>query len=225
MPTIEIQRDKQKTEVQKRRTIQWILAPIVIIVIGLGWKYPWMGYMVPLVMMMGIVGSLFDGRFVCGHFCPRGGFFDRMVSRISPKKPIPIFLRNITFRWILFSLMMGFMVFRIAQNPGDPNHWGLVFWMICVVTTAIGLIMAFLIHPRSWCSICPMGTMQNAIGGGKNQLHIEGESCRSCHLCEKACPMNLPIVKYKDDKIINERDCLHCSECVAVCPKSILHWD
>jgi polyferredoxin len=162
---------------------------------------------------------------VCGNLCPRGSFFDRMVARISPHRPVPDFLRNSRFRWSLVVLLMGLMIFRIARNPGDPLHWGRVFWMMCVVTTAIGLVLAVVVHPRSWCSICPMGTMQNAIGGDKNQLQIDGEACRSCGLCERACPMNLPIVKYKDQGVVAERDCLHCSECIAACPKSVLHFD
>jgi hypothetical protein len=29
---------------QRRRWVQWALAPIVILVIALGWKYPYLGY-------------------------------------------------------------------------------------------------------------------------------------------------------------------------------------
>ena len=46
--------------VARRRTIQWLLVPIVVITLALGWKYPVLGFVVPVVMLMGIVGGLFN---------------------------------------------------------------------------------------------------------------------------------------------------------------------
>ncbi len=40
---------------QRRRWVQWALAPIVILVIALGWKYPYLGYTVPVVMAIAIL--------------------------------------------------------------------------------------------------------------------------------------------------------------------------
>ena len=86
------------------------------------------------------------------------------------------------------------------------------------------IVLGVLIHPRTWCSFCPMGTMQNAIGGGKRQLRIDSDSCVECRQCEQACPFDLPIVKHKNSGRVSERDCLRCSECVAVSPKKALTW-
>ena len=69
--------------VKKRRLVQWILAPVVVIVISLGWKYPFLGFSVPLVMLTGMVLGFFRGRYTCGNLCPRGGFFDRMIAPLS----------------------------------------------------------------------------------------------------------------------------------------------
>ncbi|HLD45728.1 MAG TPA: 4Fe-4S binding protein [bacterium] len=216
---------KKLTPVAKRRLIQWILAPITIITIGLGWKYPILGFFVPLTMLAGIIGSLFNGRWVCGHMCPRGSFFDRILSKISPVRTVPAFVRTMKFRWPIFGLLMGFMSFRIMQNPGSWQHWGYVFWVMCVVTTAIAIVLGVIVHPRIWCSFCPMGTMQNAIGGGKNLLRINGDICKMCKTCEKACPIGIPIVSYKNDGVVRDRDCLKCPECLAVCPKKALSWN
>ena len=208
--------------VKNRRIIQWGLLWIVLITISLGWRFHWLGFSVPIVMLVGIVGSLFNGRTVCGNLCPRGSFYDRLMAPISPKHPIPQWLRSKILRWALFVLLMGLMIVRILQDPLDPMHWGRVFWMMCLVTTAVGIPLALLIHPRTWCSFCPIGTVQSAIGGHKNPLHINGDLCRSCALCERACPMGLSIVEYKDTGIVSEPDCLRCSECVAVCPVNAL---
>jgi ferredoxin-type protein NapH len=208
----------------RRARIQWALAPIVIITIALGWKYPILGFSVPIVMLMGITGGLFNGRYVCGNLCPRGSFFDRLIWRISLGKTIPAFMRDMPLRWVILVAMMGFMVFRIWQNPGDWHHWGKTFWVMCVVTTAIGVVLGAVVHPRMWCAFCPMGTMQSAIGGHRNQLGIDVKLCRECHVCEKACPIQLSIVQDKSKGRLQSRDCLKCPECISVCPTKALGW-
>lgn len=209
-------------KIARRRFIQWCLLPIVPITIALGWKYPLLGFSVLLVMITAVVGGVLGGRYVCGTLCPRGSFFDRIVQKISFNSAIPTAFRNKKFRWLLFAAMMGFMIFRISQNPTSMVHWGRVFWLMCVITTAIGLTVGILIHPRAWCAFCPMGTMQNALGGRKYQLKIDAEACLECGLCEKACPFSLPIVKYKKDGFVQNPDCLNCPECAAACPVNAL---
>ena len=222
---IKVMAKKLESKVVKRRhVVQWCLMPIVLITIGLGWKYPLLGFSVPVVMLAGIVGGFIKGRYVCGNLCPRGSFLDRVISLVSRKKPIPDFFRNMSLRWLVFAAMMGFMVFRISKNPTDINHWGRVFWLMCVITTSIGVILGIFVHPRTWCSFCPMGTIQNVFGGGKYQLQIDPKLCRECKLCEKVCPINLSIVKDKDNGRLSDRDCLKCSECIAVCSYGSLSW-
>ncbi len=197
---------------------------IVVITIGLGWKYPLLGYSVPLVMITGMVIGMFRGRYVCGNLCPRGSFLDRIMSKFSPMKKIPPFMRSMGFRWFIFSLLMGFMLYRGMMNLTDISHWGHVFWTMCVVTTGVAILFSFTINSRTWCSFCPIGTVQNALGGAREQLQINGEACKSCGLCEKACTFNLPVTQHKESGVLAERDCLKCSECVAACPTKALSW-
>ncbi len=215
---------RARRAIHRRAIVQWSIVGIVLITIGLGWWFPWLGFSVPIVMAMGVIGSLFNGRYVCGNLCPRGSFYDRLMPPLSRKRPIPNWIRSSAFRWTLFALLMGFMVFRILQNPTDPMHWGRVFWVMCVVTTLIGIPLALLIHPRTWCSFCPIGTVQSAIGGGRGQLQIDAKACRTCGLCEKKCPMGLSIAEHRQDECLPHRDCLRCSECVAICPVGALEW-
>lgn len=210
-------------QVAWRRTVQWIVAPIVVLTVALGWKYPLLGFTVPVAMATGMAGGFFRGRWVCGHLCPRGGFFDRMIAPFAPRRSIPPLLRSMPLRWGVFAALMGFMVWRISADPGNWEHWGRVFWSMCALTTGIGLVAALTIHPRAWCAFCPMGTFQNAVGGGKGPLQI-APSCRECRKCEKACPMALPLVKDKSVGYLQHRDCLKCPECIAVCPANALSW-
>jgi ferredoxin-type protein NapH len=216
--------DTMKARVRRRRALQWSLLSIVLVTIGFGWRFPWLGFSVPLVMITAVVVSLFRGRYVCGNLCPRGSFYDRLVSKISRRREVPRWLQSMPLRWTAFAGLMGFMAFRILQNPLDVMHWGRVFWMMCAVTTAIGIPLAVFYRPRTWCAFCPIGTVQNALGGGKGRLLIDSRACRDCRICEAACPMGLTIAEYRDLGVLPHRDCARCSECIAVCPTGALSW-
>lgn len=214
---------------KKRQRIQWLLLPIVFIVVGLGWKYPLLGYIVPVVMLTGLIGGFINGRYVCGNLCPRGSLLDRIISKISFQKQIPNFFRSMYFRVPVVIFFMLFMTYRISLNPTSIEHIGKVFWLMCTITTAIAVILGLLIHQRAWCAFCPMGTMQNWFGGGKNQLLIDDDICTTCKICEKKCPFQLESItdhKKRDENkgLLNNRDCLKCSECVVSCPKKALSW-
>ena len=209
-------------QVNRRRVIQWLLVPVALAILGLGWKFPLLGFLVPLVMLLGIVGSFFKGRYVCGHLCPRGAFCDRLLLRVSPKKPIPAFLKNLYFRWAVVVGLMTFMAFRLFDQPLSWTHTGLVFWQMCLITTMIGVILAIFIHHRGWCTFCPIGTLSNAIGGDKDPLQLDRPRCILCGKCERVCPMQISILQETPQGLLTDRDCIRCGECVAICPRKAL---
>lgn len=212
-----------KNKINKRHMVQWLLLPIIFIVIGFGWKYAWLGFFVPLVMLIGIIVACFNGRYVCGNLCPRGAFYDRLVSYISPQRPIPSILRNMLLRWIVLILLMGLMIYRLYQNPFSLEHWGKVFWLMCTMTTLLGLVLALFIRARTWCAFCPIGTLGKIIGEkqSRSSLTLDSKKCLGCKLCEKVCPMNLQIIS-KEKTLFPNADCIKCLECVAKCPRKAL---
>jgi len=195
----------------------------MLVTIAFGWKWPMLGFTVPVAMVVGIGGSFLRGRYVCGNICPRGSFYDTLFRLIGGSRPVPSFLTSMRFRWGVLAILMSLMALQIAQNPGDPLHWGRVFWLVCLVTTAVGVALGLYYRPRTWCSFCPVGTMANAIGGDKDQLVI-GASCKSCGVCEKSCPMDFSIVGHKAEGVLPNRDCLKCSSCVASCKVGALSF-
>jgi len=195
----------------------------MLVTIAFGWKWPVLGFTVPVAMATGIGGSFLRGRYVCGNICPRGSFYDTFFRFIGGNRPVPSFFAGMRFRWGAMAILMSMMALQIAQNPGDPLHWGRVFWLVCLVTTAIGVGLGLYYRPRTWCSFCPVGTMANAIGGDKDRLVI-GTNCRSCGTCEKSCPMDFNIATYKTEGVLPNRDCLKCSACVESCKAGALSF-
>jgi ferredoxin-type protein NapH len=137
----------------------WLLP---LIVIG-GLFYPLLGYLVIAMMAFLLSLSVFKGRYWCSALCPRGAFLDVVISRVSINKNIPVVFTRQWFRWMLVVLFMGFMVFRIMKQGGSLIAIGTVFVSMCLLTTVISVVLGIITKHRSWCVICPMGTLQSAI--------------------------------------------------------------
>ncbi len=206
----------------KRSRRQWLLLPIFVVAFSLGWKYHWLGFVVPIAMLVGMVGGLLRGRYVCGNLCPRGAFLDRILSKASPKKDIPAFLRHPYLRAFMFVFLIGILTLQISKDPQNLMHWGFSFWLICFVTTILALMLGFIWHYRAWCYLCPIGSFSALVGGHKRFLAIDEERCKGCLLCENVCPLNLKVASKANNNEIKNRDCLQCLECVDSCPKRIL---
>jgi len=208
----------------RRFNYKWAIGLIMVTVIALGWEFPLFGFVVPAAMGTGILVGFFRGRWVCGNLCPRGSFLDTWFNLISAKREIPSLLKGDRFRWVMLTALMSLMAFRLAQNPTDINHWGLIFWQMCLITTIAALGLGLRYNARSWCSFCPVGTMASSIGGNKHPLQVNS-SCKVCGLCEKSCPMQLEIARHRHTGASIEKDCLKCSACIKACPRNdVLSW-
>lgn len=135
----------------------WILLVYLVI----GFFYPVVGFLAVICMIALVAFAVRRGRWWCGNACPRGNFYDRVLSKYSPHKEIPAFVRTRVFR--IFMVMFIFTMFGVQMTLawGDWNAMGRVFWMIILITTIVGITLAFIFAPRTWCSFCPMGTLSS----------------------------------------------------------------
>ncbi len=138
----------------------WLLP---LIVIG-GLFIPVLGYLVLAMIVFFIILSFFKGRYWCWNLCPRGAFLDGIISKISTKKPIPRIFTKQWFRWLIFVLFISFLIYRILHTGGNLIAIGAVFVTMCIITTILSIILGTSMKHRSWCIICPMGTLQEKIG-------------------------------------------------------------
>lgn len=195
------------------------MGPLVIIVSIAGLWQPLLGYFMLLVFTAIFLIAPFRGRWFCGNLCPRGSFMDFWVGKISGKKKIPKFLKSYWIRVPLFLFMMVFMGYRLINTHGIINQVGMVLVIMCLTTSAIALLLGVTIAPRTWCTFCPMGTLQSIIGVNKYPLQVDMDKCIKCYKCEKVCPMYLNIVE-----ITHNPDCIKCGRCIDVCPKDALSF-
>ena len=73
-----------------------------------------------ICMVAPIIVSLFKDRFWCGNLCPRGNFYDNVVSKFSKQKKVPKFLKSYYFRAVVLIFMMTMFTLGIRKKLGRP---------------------------------------------------------------------------------------------------------
>ena len=141
----------------KGLNLYWIIIAYLVI----GAFYPIIGWIAIICMVAPVAFSVKRGRWWCGNACPRGNFFDRVLSRYSPHRPIPAFVRS--RGWRIFMVAFIFTMFGVQMYYawGNWAAMGAVFWRIILLTTIVAVVLAFIYAPRTWCSFCPMGTLSS----------------------------------------------------------------
>lgn len=179
-----------------------------------------------LCMALPVIISVFRGRFWCGNLCPRGNFYDNIVSKFSNKRKVPKFLKSPYFRLAVVVFMLSMFTFGIKKNWGDFYGVGMVFYRIIVITTILGIVLSLFYNHRTWCHFCPMGSIAAFISWlRKNKRVLQvSQSCVSCKVCEKKCPLGIVPYKYKGSPL-NHFDCIQCGKCAEACPKKAIGYE
>lgn len=206
----------------KGTPLYWIFFAYLV----LGWFFPVVGWAAIICMLGPVLTSIWKGRFWCGNVCPRGNLFDRLISKYSPHRPIPQFVRTKGFRIFMVCFIFTMFGTQFYFAWGDWGAMGRVFYRIIVLTTIVGLVLAFVYAPRTWCSFCPMGTISNWVAPKQAPLPAPYKSviisnrCEmKCKSCARVCPMQLtPYESHGEAAGYLHPDCLKCKRCTLVCP-------
>lgn len=183
--------------------------------------YPMLGVVALVCMLAPVALAPFKGRAWCGNFCPRGSLWDGVFAKINPSRKIPGWARAPSFRYGVLALIMGLFTWQMVNAWPSMEAIGMVFLRVIFITTLIGIFLALKFSPRTWCSFCPMGTLASLLSKGKNSIRVE-DTCVSCGLCAKVCPMNLE--PHKNGELFAAPDCIKCGVCVSKCPKKALNF-
>jgi len=213
-----------KEALSARKLKQILSAPVFLVILAGGWFFPFLGFFIPLCMVMGIALAFWRGRKWCDWLCPRGSFYDVVMQSLSPQKKIPAFLRSMAFRLGILAVLMIIMGTNLVVRWPHAGSIGRFFVIMMSVTTALGIILALILHQRAWCQICPIGTIINLMSKDVYPLKIDSRLCIACKACADVCPIQLKPYTYKEQGVVavKEADCLHCNLCIAVCPKKAL---
>lgn len=203
----------------------WLLLMGFIIA---GILFPALGTIALLCMLAPVVTSFWSGRNWCGYYCPRGSFNDYLLAKITLKREMPRIFKESWFRLTFLALLMGAFVIQIILAWGSLVAVGAVFVRMVLLTTLLGIILGIIYNYRTWCLICPMGTMAGFIAGFENtrvrltNVTFLKDRCVDCKLCSRCCPMGIDVAAYRELGRVDHGDCLKCRVCVGKCPKGAL---
>ena len=216
----------------------WIFIPVVAV--GGLW-YPKLGLLIIPMMLALMVTGFFKGRYWCGNICPHGSLFDRFIMPFSLNKQFPKFFKSkivISLMFVWFMYMFGKRIYSVSRIWGTVSFldkFGFIFVVNYLITTVLGTAFSLLIAPRSWCKVCPMGTIQGLSykAAKKTNSNIKTdelvtveavEKCQSCAKCARVCPMQLdPYLSFNPEtNQIEDERCIKCGTCVYNCGSNLL---
>ncbi len=204
---------------KRRRSASVLWWGLPIVLVG-GIIFPPLGFILLSCLIVSPLLAAVKGRHWCGWMCPRGAFFDYVMPRWSRNVSMPSWMSSTAFRYGLMAVLMSFVGVRMVLAWPNPWAMGGVLMTMLIVTTIAGVGLALVFKPRTWCRLCPVGTLSSLLAKGKRPLHV-ASTCKDCSVCGKACPMDLTPQKVD----ASHADCLKCDVCIERCPPKALSFD
>ena len=134
----------------------WIITIIWMVIANIWKPFGLYGFVCMLTPI--IIALSGRGKMHCGRVCPRGSFIGIINKKISRRLHPPAVFSKRWFRTTLWVVMMGsFACLLVIFIPKGIFQLGNAILIFMEVATLIALITGFIFHPRTWCTICPMG--------------------------------------------------------------------
>ena len=195
-----------------------------------------------IMFVLMLVMSVPFGRFFCGYLCPAGSLQDVCMS-INDKSPKQKWRNNIKF--FIWAIWLTIVVICFIVNGGikevnplfetyhgisvsDIMSYVIYYGIICLIAipTLIGGRRTFCHY---FCWMAPFMIIGTKLARALHlpNLHVkvkDKESCISCGLCSKNCPMSIDVAKEIDKGRINNTECIQCGKCIDGCPKKVLGY-
>lgn len=140
---------------------------LYVVMIAAGWAFPVLGIAVFALLGLAVISG--RRKKWCSSYCPRGSFLDLIMSKLSPKRPIPRFLIGRKAWAVGFAIFIGLFGLQLWRaglfgpwDQGSLLRLGLVFYRMCLVSSAVAIPLALWKNHRSWCAVCPVGNILRA---------------------------------------------------------------
>lgn len=187
-----------------------------------------------LVLGLGLlIGVLLAGGAFCGWVCPFGAVQDLLawvraklhIKEIRVPVKLDRVLRYGRFVVLAFVLIQTITLVKLWFADWDPYRtlFGLG-WLFEFNLEALGaylvvivILVASLFIERAWCRyLCPLGGAISLLGNlSFLRIRRNGEACKGCNVCERPCPVKLPVATANTIS----SNCIGCLACVETCPR------
>ncbi len=188
-----------------------------------------------IILAIGLlIGALVAGGAFCGWVCPFGAVQDLMnwlraklhLKEIKVPEKWDRVLRWGRFLVLALILQQTITLTKLWFADWDPYRtlfglgWLFEFnlaesWI--AYAFVIGILGISLLVERAWCRyMCPLGGIISLFGNlSFLRIRRNGDTCKGCNICEKPCPVKLPVATASTISA----DCIGCLACVESCPR------
>ncbi len=194
-----------------------------------------------IVFILLFLSGIVLGRAWCGWLCPMAGLSE-MTLQINNKNVNIKNLRRV--RLSIFAVWASILVLGFVLAGGikgvNPLHLTeniisvdapvkyIIYYSVLLIFTVLSIVLGKRGACQSICWMSPFLAAGYHVGKGLKipQLRIvsQKDRCVSCGICDKKCPMSLPVsTMLKTDKM-STSDCILCGECVDHCKKNVLSY-
>ena len=196
-------------------------------------------YVFGILLLFGVL----LGRLICGFLCPFGwiqqllhkipgkklrvpGKIDRPARFLKYGVLVIFVLALPAFladgfglgapwfcKWICPAGTLEGGIPLVLANESLRASLGFLFWWK-IGLLALTILASVLIY-RPFCKyVCPLGAFYALFNRvSLVRMELDDGSCVSCGKCERACPMQVRVLKN-----INSAECIRCGKCAQVCP-------
>jgi len=175
-----------------------------------------------------IFGPILYGRGYCGWACWTAMVLDLLPYKRNKAGRLSAKWESIRYIHFVASLLLVLGLWYIYQYRPVPKGQATLVWLAAgnIFYFASAIILTFSLKDnRAFCKyLCPITAILK-ITSRFSFLKIEGDSgkCKQCGTCNKACPMDIDIMKYVNSgKRVLSTECIFCLTCTTVCPDGIL---
>lgn len=193
-----------------------------------------------IVFLCFIVIGFFFGRGACGWVMPCGGLQECMFmvnNKQQKNRKLFLIKYGIWAIWlvvILFSVLHAKGYHEVSfffQIPSKISIDAPYKYIIYYLIVCIFFFLSLFCGKRAACHyICWMAPfmvlgrkLRNLLHTPALQLEIKPENCIQCKLCDKNCPMSLPVSDMVKTNHMEQSECILCGKCESACPKHVIH--
>jgi len=194
-----------------------------------------------IVFIVQFLSGIILGRAWCGWLCPMAGLSE-ITLQINSKNVNIKNLRRVRLSiftvWVSI-LILGFILaggikgidpFHLTENilSVDAPMKYIVYYSVLFIFTVLSLTIGKRGGCQSICWMSPFLAAGYHVGKALKipqlRIYAQKDQCINCGICDKKCPMSLPVKTLLKTGKISTSDCILCGECVDHCPKNVLSY-